>query len=391
MSRFEKNPFHPAGDELFGTTPSIAPLPGASFGSPVQPVATQESQLPLIEKLEPEHRSKAMALAKQIDPTNRQALLQYGVSAQSELSRFADNILDHVRTKDTGPVGEVIGDLMLKIKAVNPDELSPSKKNFLSRIFGSVAQSTNKLLSRYQKLGSEIDQIADKLDKSRQQLLRDVTLLEALFAKNRDYFQELTIYIAAAKHKLDELRNHTIPALQKKVNASGDPSAVQELNDIIGFADRLEKKAHDLLLSRTITMQTAPQIRLIQNNHQMLVEKIQSSILTTIPLWKNQIVLSLTLFRQQKAVVMQKQVTQTTNDLLLRNSEMLKMNSIEVAKENERGIVSVETLKRTQENLLTTLEETLKIQQEGRMKRQQAERDLSQMEEELKTKLLSMR
>lgn len=345
----------------------------------------------LIDTLKQEHREKALQLSKQIDPSNQQAIIQYGVAAQAELSKFSHAILNHVQTKDAGPVGEVISELMSKIKEVNPDDLLPAKKGFLSRLFGSVSKSLQGMVAKYQKIGVEIDKIADQLEKHRQLLFRDIMMLETLYEKNKEYFDALNIYIAAAELKLEELRTKLIPEKQAQAEKSGNQMEMQEVNDLLQFTDRLEKRIHDLKLSRQVTIQTAPQIRMIQHMNQTLVERIQSSILTAIPLWKNQVVIALTLFRQQKAVEAQKQVTETTNDLLLRNSEMLKINSIEVAKENERGLIDIETLKKTQENLVATLEETLKIQQEGRLKRQQVERELVNMEEQLKQTLASMK
>jgi len=216
-------------------------------------------------------------------------------------------------------------------------------------------------------------------------------MLEQLYEKNKDYFHALNIYIAAGELKVEELYTKTIPELKKKAEETGDQMAFQDVNDMIQFADRLEKRLHDLKLSRQITIQSAPQIRLIQNTNQALAEKIQSSIMTAIPLWKNQIAIALTLIRQRSAVEAQKQVSKTTNDLLLKNAEMLKSNTIESAKENERGLVDIETLKKTQENLVSTLEETLRIQQEGRAKRYQAEQELITMENELKQKLLNLK
>lgn len=269
--------------------------------------------------------------------------------------------------------------------------LCGQREAFFSRLFNSMSKSIQGIISKYQKIGVEIDKIADQLEKHRQMLFRDIMMLETLYEKNKEYFDALNIYIAAAELKLEELRTKTIPELKAKAERSGSQMDIQDVNDLLQFADRLEKRIHDLKLSRQITIQTAPQIRMIQHMNQTLVERIQSSILTAVPLWKNQIVIALTLFRQKKAVEAQKQVSKTTNDLLLRNSEMLKMNTIEVAKENERGLVDIETLKKTQENLIATLEETLKIQHEGRMKRQQVEQELIHMEEQLKEKLMSMR
>lgn len=354
-------------------------------------VQTLEQQpRPLMDTLTTEQQQKAQAIANQIDPKAQQAIVQYGIAAQSELSRFSHTILQHVQTKDTGPVGDVLKDLMVKIREVDVDDFNQQKPNIFSRIFGSVQKQLSQITSKYQKVGTEIDQIADKLEQMRQGLLRDVVMLDTLFNKNREYFDVLNIYIAAGELKIQELRTKTIPTLEQQAKVSGNQMQIQEVNDLAQFTDRLEKRIHDLKLSRQITMQTAPQIRMIQNMNQVLIEKIQSSILTAIPLWKNQMVIALTLFRQQKALDAQKQVTKTTNDLLLKNSELLKTNTIETARENERGIVEIETLKKTQENLIETLEETIKIQQDGRNKRMQAEKELAQMEEDLKTKLLSI-
>ncbi|MDX8361011.1 toxic anion resistance protein [Cytobacillus sp. IB215316] len=377
-------------------TANIDTLLENPFGDPQRSLMNEQSTetvepTKLILTLKPEHQVKAKSLAEQIDPTNQQAIVQYGVAAQAELSKFSHDMLNHVQTKDAGPVGEVITELMSRIKEVNPEDFEVQKRGFFSRVFGSFAQSVNNILSKYQKIGLEIDKIGDKLEKNRQMLFRDIMMLDTLYEKNKEYFEALNIYIAAAEVKLEDLRRNTIPILQQKAQSSGNQMEIQEINDLMQFVDRLEKRTHDLKLSRQITIQTAPQIRMIQNMNQTLVERIQSSILTAIPLWKNQIVIAITLFRQKKAVEAQKQVTKTTNELLLKNSDMLKANTIDVAKENEKGVVDIETLKQTQTNLLTTLEETLKIQQEGRMKRQQIEKDITTMEQDLKNKLLSMK
>lgn len=243
-------------------------------------------------------------------------------------------------------------------------------------------------MTKYQKLSTQIDRIGIQLEHSKRGLVEDVQMLNKLYDQNKTYFQALNVYIAAAELKRDDIVNVTIPELRRKAELSNDQMAFQEVNDMAQFVDRLEKRVYDLQLSRQITIQSAPQIRMIQQTNQTLAEKIQSSIMTSIPLWKNQIAIALTLNRQQKAVAAQKQVTKTTNDLLLKNSEMLKVNSIETAKENERGIVEIDTLKKTQENLLQTIEETMRIQADGRVKRKAAEIEIGRMEEELKQRLL---
>jgi uncharacterized protein YaaN involved in tellurite resistance len=366
----------------FGDTPELQ----------VQPVQQQGRRpVKLIDVIPEENRVRAYQLAEQIDPKNHQAMIQYGTQAQGKLLSFSHAMLEHVQKKDVGEVGEIISDLMRHLNDMNPDELRSEKPSFLARMFGKLSGSVQEILSKYQKTGAQIDRISVKLDRSKNVLLSDIGMLEKLYEANKEYFNALNIYIAAGELKLEELHEKTIPELKRAAEASQDQMKFQEVNDMIQFADRLDKRLYDLKLSREITIQSAPQIRLIQNTNQALVEKIQSSIVTAIPLWKNQVAIALTLIRQRHAVEAQKQVSKTTNELLLKNAEMLKTNTIETAKENERGIVDIETLKKTQENLITTLEETLRIQEEGRTKRRQAELDLASMENELRMKLLEIK
>ncbi|UZJ78503.1 toxic anion resistance protein [Fictibacillus sp. KU28468] len=345
----------------------------------------------LIDVLPDENKAKAYQLAEQIDPKNHQAMITYGTPAQSKLLSFSNTMLDQVKKQDVGQVGEIIHDLMKKLSHVNPDELQSNKPSLIGRMFGKISGSVQEVLSKYQKTGSQIDRISVKLDSSKNVLLADIVMLEKLYEHNKEYFQALNVYIAAGELKLEELNGKIIPALRKEAETTNDQMKYQEVNDMVQFADRLDKRLHDLKLSREITIQSAPQIRLIQNTNQALVEKIQSSIMTAIPLWKNQVAIALTLLRQRSAVEAQKQVSKTTNELLLKNAEMLKANTIETAKENERGLIDIETLKKTQENLLTTLEETLRIQEEGRHKRRLAENELAQMETGLRQKLLEIK
>jgi uncharacterized protein YaaN involved in tellurite resistance len=366
----------------FGDTPELQ----------VQKVNQQENRpVKLIDVIPEENRARAYQLAEQIDPKNHQAMIQYGTQAQGKLLTFSHAMLEHVQKKDIGEVGEIISDLMKHLNDMNPDELKAEKPSFLSRMFGKLSGSVQEILSKYQKTGAQIDRISVKLDRSKNVLLSDIGMLEKLYETNKEYFNALNIYIAAGELKLEELHEKTIPELKREAESSQDQMKYQEVNDMIQFADRLDKRLYDLKLSREITIQSAPQIRLIQNTNQALVEKIQSSIVTAIPLWKNQVAIALTLIRQRHAVEAQKQVSKTTNELLLKNAEMLKKNTIETAKENERGLVDIETLKKTQENLITTLEETLRIQEEGRTKRRQAEQDLATMENELRLKLLEIK
>lgn len=345
----------------------------------------------LIDVIPEENRAKAYQLAEQIDPKNHQAMITYGTQAQGKLLSFSHSMLEHVQKKDVGEIGDIISDLMKQLNHVSPDELSVEKPSFFSKVFGRVSGSIQEVLSKYQKTGAQIDRISVKLDRSKNVLLSDIGMLEKLYETNKEYFNALNIYIAAGEIKLEELHEKTIPSLKKAAQETNDQMKFQEVNDMIQFADRLDKRLHDLKLSREITIQSAPQIRLIQNTNQALVEKIQSSIVTAIPLWKNQVAIALTLIRQRHAVEAQKKVSKTTNELLLKNAEMLKTNTIETARENERGLVDIETLKKTQENLISTLEETLRIQEEGRTKRRLAEQDLAAMENELRVKLLELK
>lgn len=362
--------------------------PTSTQDQPILSTQQTDKPLKLIDVIPPENREKAFQLAQQIDPKNHQAIITYGTQAQSKLMNFSNSMIEHVKKEDIGEVGEILSDLMKKFNEVNPDELKPEKRSMFSKMFGKISNSLQEVLSKYQKTGAQIDRISVKLERSKNTLMSDVMFLEKLYEHNKEYFHALNVYIAAGELKLDELNQSIIPKLKQKAESTQDQMAFQEVNDMMQFADRLDKRIYDLKLSREITVQSAPQIRLIQNTNQALIEKIQSSIMTAIPLWKNQVAIALTLIRQRNAVEAQKQVSKTTNELLLKNAEMLKTNTIESAKENERGLVDIETLKKTQQNLIQTLEETIRIQQEGRVKRRQAEHELAQMEDELKQKLL---
>lgn len=386
----------PFGDFTIETKEETSVVASTTNEEIAEPTYTSDMEMQqkpkrVIDTLPEESKKRAQQLASQIDPRNQQAVSLYGSQAQSKLINFSSSMLDHVKSKDVGEIGEIINDLMKKLEQVNPDELSVEKKGVFARIFNRVSRSVNEVLAKYQKTGAQIDRITVRLEHSKNELIKDNKLLEQMYEKNKEYFLALNIYIAAGELKLEELQTIIIPELQKKAEQTGDQMMYQEVNDMMQFANRLEKRVHDLKLSRQITIQAAPQIRMIQNTNQTLVEKIQTSINTAIPLWKNQIAIALTLLRQHKAVEAQKQVSKTTNELLLKNSEMLKTNAIDAAKENERGLVDIETLKKTQENLVSTLEETLRIQAEGRAKRRQAETELVAMEDQLKQKLLELK
>ena len=305
----------------------------------------QQTAARLIDKLPAERQEQAKQLAAKIDANDAQSVISYGSAAQAKLSEFSQSMLNHVQAQDIGPVGDSLTELMYRLQEANPDELRAGEGNIFQRVFGK---------------------------------------------KNKDYFDALNIYIAAGELKMEELQTTIIPEAMKRAEETGDQMDVQIANDYTQFLDRLDKRTHDLRLARQITIQQAPQIRLIQNTNQALAEKIQASIATAIPLWKNQVVIALTLLRQKDAVTAQRQVSETTNDLLKKNSEMLKISAIETAKENERGIVDIETLQTTQNDLIETIQETLRIQKEGKEKRRHAEVELGHMEEDLKQKLLDL-
>lgn len=351
----------------------------------------QTEQVPrLIDSLPKERQEQARSLAEQIDVTNAQSVMMYGSAAQQKLGEFSHSMLNHVQNQDTGEIGDTLNDLMYRLNEANPEDLRAEDSNVFKKIFGRVKKSIYEMTAKYQKIGAQIDKISVKLDKEKAGLLNDNLMLEQLYTKNKDYFDALNIYIAAGELKIDELLNTLIPEAVKKAETSTNQMDVQTVNDLNQFLDRLEKRTHDLKLARQMTIQQAPQIRLIQNTNQALAEKIQSSINMAIPLWKNQIAIALTLLRQKDAVTAQRQVSETTNDLMKKNSEMLKISSIETAKENERGIIDIETLQQTQNDLIETLQETLQIQQDGRVKRKEAERELSVMETSLRDKLLEL-
>lgn len=326
-----------------------------------------------------------------IEPLNNDALITYGANAQQAMSKFSHQMLSEVQSKDVGPIGDTLEELMKKLKEIDPEELTNEKSNIFKRMFGRVKRSVNEMISKHQSIASQVDRISIQLEHAKEVLIKDVNMLDSLYNQNKDYFDAINIYIAAAELKKEELENETLPRLKAEADASGNQMDVQDVNDMMQYINRLEKRVHDLKLSRQITLQSAPQIRMIQNINQTLAEKIQSSILTSIPLWKNQMAIALTLLRQESASKAQREVTNTTNDLLTKNSEMLKQNSLRTATENERGIVDIETLKITQENLVTTIEETLRIQSEGTQKRKSAEAELVTMEKELKERLLQIK
>lgn len=344
----------------------------------------------LIDSLSKERQRQAYELAAQINTEDTDSILEYGAAAQQKLGEFSHSMLNHVQSQETGTIGVTLNDLMYKLKEANPDDLIAPDRNVFQKLFGKINRSIYEITAKYQKIGAQVDKIAVKLDKEKNDLLKDNHVLEQLYQKNVDYFDALNLYIAAGELKIEELLRTTIPEAVKVAESSTNQMDTQRVNDLNQFLDRLEKRTHDLKLARQMTIQQAPQIRLIQNTNQALSEKIQTSINTAIPLWKNQIVIALTLLRQKQAITAQRQVSETTNELMQKNSKMLKQSTIETAKENERGVIDIETLEQTQTDLVETLQETLAIQQQGRIKRKEAEKQLSQMENSLREQLLLM-
>ena len=323
----------------------------------------------------------------EIDFMHNTDVLQYGSEAQGNISRFSDQILENVRAKDSGHVGELLSSLTSKVEEFN----EPASKKLVRSIplVGRLVGKVDDVVNRYDKLSVQVSKISSELDASRTEMMKDIVLLDNMYHKNVEYFKTLCIYIEAGKQKIKEANEVALPRLRLEASQSSNPLAMQVVSDFEETVARFEKKVHDLELSRTIALQTAPQIRLIQNNDKTLVERVNSTILNTIPLWKNQMVIALGLVNQQKALQMQKQVADATNNLLRKNAEMLKQNTLDTAKENERGIVDVATIEEVNNRLIETVHEVLKIQQEGRAQRQKAEGELLRIEENLKNTLVS--
>lgn len=339
------------------------------------------------ETLTPAERKQVDEIKSKIDLMNSGYALQFGSGAQKNMADFSDSLLSQVRTKDSGEVGALLTDLSGKINEFNRKESDSFVKKL--PLIGALVSKGETMLASYEKLSTKVDKIQSELEKSKTTMMKDIMLFDALYQKNLEYFKHLELYIRAGEEKLEEMRSTVLPKLRADAAASADPMAGQVVSDFESNVDRFEKKVHDLKISKTIAIQTAPQLRLIQNNDKILVERVQSAIYNAIPLWKNQIVIALGLTRQQNVLKMQQAISDTTNELLKRNAEMLKINSIETAKENNRSIVDIETVRKVNDDLVTTIEETLKIQQEGRQARQSAEQELLQIENRLKETLLA--
>lgn len=344
---------------------------------------TQKEEVPV---LTPEEQKMVNDFAAKIDIENTNQILQYGAGTQKKMADFSDTALENVKTQDLGEIGELISNVVGELKDFDVQEEG--------KFFGFFRKQTSKienLKNKYDKAQANVEKITDSLQQHQVRLMKDSAMLDKMYEQNLNYFKELTMYILAGKKKLEETRNGKLAEMKNKAALSGLPEDAQAARDLDEKCSRFEKKLHDLELTRTIAMQTAPQIRLIQNNDTVMVEKIQTTIVNTIPLWKSQMVLALGIAHSAEAAQAQRQVTDITNELLRKNAETLHMATVETAKESERGIVDLETLQKTNADLIQTLDDVMRIQMEGRQKRQAAEMEMHRMEEELKRKLLEIR
>ena len=341
-----------------------------------------------VEELTPAERAEVEKIKEGLDLTDSAAIIDFGTAGQKNIADFSDSILCNVRAKDSGYVGELLGELLTNVKSFEPKS---SDGGFLKKLplVSSLVGKAETMMQGYEKVSVQVEKVKTSLQKARMLMMKDVTMLDTLFAKNLEYFKTLELYIRAGEEKMQEMREVTLPKLRAQAAASSDPMAAQVVSDFESSVERFEKKVHDLKISKTISIQTAPQIRLIQNNDKVLIDRVQSAIYNSIPLWKNQMVIALGLANQKKVLEMQHSVNEMTNDLLKKNAEMLKIGTIETAKENERSIVDIETVRKVNDDLVTTIEETLKIQQEGRAKRRAAEAELVELEGRLKKALES--
>ncbi|MCL2406386.1 MAG: toxic anion resistance protein [Defluviitaleaceae bacterium] len=341
-----------------------------------------------IAKLSPEEQRHVHDFAKKINISDQSMVMQFGAGAQSKVAKFSDTVLANVRTKDLGPAGKSLQDLVVQIKSVDADDGGGG--GLISRLFkkGGIKNSLTRLKAGYDKAQVNIDSIVSSLETHKRTMLKDIAMMNDMYENNYVYFKEITMYILAGDERLKEYREVDIQKQREIAASTNNEMETQKLNDMVSSADRFEKKLHDLKLTRIISIQMAPQIRMLQNNDALLADKIQSSINNAIPLWKNQMVIALGLANAQSALDAQKKVSDMTNELLLKNSEMLKTSTIEVAKASEESIVSIDTVRKTNENLITTINEVLEIQRKGQENRIEAEKELAKCENELKTALL---
>ena len=357
------------------------------------PVEEKQAEQTPVEKLDlcslsPAEQAAVRDFSEKIDIKNTDQVMNYGSAAQKNISEFSDAALSSVKTKDLGECGDMLSELVVELKGLNFDE--EEKKGFLG-LFKKASQTIAEKKAQFDKAEVNVDKIVEELEKHEITLMKDISMMDKMYEKNEEYMKELTMYILAGKLKIEHLRNVELPEYVAKAKETGLPEDAQAANDFANLIGRFEKKIHDLELTRTISVQMAPQIRMVQNNDSLMAEKIRSSIVNTIPLWKNQMVLALSLYHSEQAMQAQRNVTDVTNELLMKNAKTLHQGSVNVAKESERGIVDMETLKQTNLELIATLDEVRQIQDDGRARRAQAEDELARIEGELKDKLLEMK
>lgn len=341
--------------------------------------------------LSQEEKDAIDEFCEKVDVADTTQVLQYGSKAQTKISTFSDSVLENVKTKSTGEAGDLLASLVAEVKDFDTNVPATMNPKGLSGLFFNAKKQISKMIAKYNKVETNIDKIEKQLETEKIKMLKDITVFDTMYEKNLEYFKELSLYIIAGEKKLDELKNVTLPEAKKLAEESGEQNDIQKVNDLVNAINRFEKKIYDLKTTRIISIQMAPQIRLIQNNDSELVEKIQSSLINTIPLWKNQIVISLGLANAKSALGVQKAVTDTTNDMLKKNSELLKQGTIEIAEESEKAIVNVETLQKTNKDIIETLDKVLQIHENGRIKRVEAEKELVNIENELKKKMLEIK
>ena len=355
---------------------------------PTEVAVKDEDLLKIKAKLTPEQLVQAQNYAVALKDSRQNAITDYGKEVQDQMSQFTDEVIGNVKSKEIGEIGDTLQSLVTSLNSADPEKLSGDKKPKIFRLFKKIKDSVFEMTAKYQEVSAQIGKIATKLENQENDLLKNNDMLDEMYTANQKYFQQLNTLIVGGQIRRDEL-NKEMTVLQADVNAGkADQMDVQNLQDMKAQADRLDHRLSDLMLTREITLQQAPQIRLIQNNNSVLSEKIQSSITTAIPLWKNQVAIALSLLSQKDAVKAQDAVVNTTNELLKKNSEMLHESTVDVAKASQRGLVDVDTLKETQENLISTIQEVMQIQSEGTQKRQAIEGELAQMEDHLKTALI---
>lgn len=383
LSLEQEEPAAPSPSLEGANPPSLTLTPEEQEAVPeVKPVVLDETVL------SPEEQKAVDEFAEKIDISNSAVVLQYGAAAQKKIANFSDTALSKVRTRDLGEVGDDITNLVVELKGFDIDE--EEKKGFFG-FFKNTGNKITAMKAKYDSAETNVNKIAGALERHQVQLMKDIVTLDQLYEMNLNYHKELSMYIIAGKKKLQQERATTLVQLQEKAKASGLAEDAQAANDFAQQCDGFEKKLHDLELTRMVSVQMSPQIRLVQNNDKIMTEKIQSTLVNTIPLWKSQMVLALGVAHSEQAVKAQREVSNMTNELLKKNAEKLKMSTIETARESERGVVDMETLRSTNQSLIQTLDEVIKIQDEGRAKRRQAEEELGRLEGELKQKLLDIR